>query len=123
MPKILVADDESAVRHLVRAVLAEDRPDWKVVEATDGVQALQLARSEQPALVFLDLHMPGLDGIAVCRAIKDDPVARAIKVVVFTGSDEQAAMGPALAAGADGFLRKPLSVHELLEALQGLPTA
>src|SRR5919202_364955 len=69
VPKILVADDESAVRLLVRAILAEDRPGWEVVEATDGVQALQLALLERPALAFVDLHMPSLDGIAVCRAI------------------------------------------------------
>ena len=120
MTKILVADDESAVRHLVRAILAEDRPDWEVVEATDGVQALQLALLERPSLALIDLHMSALDGIAVCRAIKADPVARAVTILIFTGSGDMEAVGQALDAGADGFLRKPLSVQDLLEALEAL---
>ena len=120
MTKILVADDESTVRSLVRATLAEEGVDWEVVEATDGVQALRLALLERPALALVDLRMPALDGIEVCRAIKSDPVARATKVLIFTGADEMQAMGRALDAGADGFLRKPLSPQHLLEALQGL---
>jgi len=118
--RILVADDESAVRSLVRATLAEAAIDWQVFQATDGRVALQLALLERPSLALVDLRMPTLDGIEVCRAIKTDPVARSTRVLVFTGVDDVQAMGRALDAGADGFLRKPLSPQHLLAALRTL---
>ncbi len=120
MIRILVADDESAVRSLVRATLAEAAIDWQVFQATDGRVALQLALLERPSLALVDLRMPTLDGIEVCRAIKTDPVARSTRVLVFTGVDDVQAMGRALDAGADGFLRKPLSPQHLLAALRTL---
>jgi CheY-like chemotaxis protein len=120
LTKILVADDEPAVRRLVRSILAEARAGWKVFEAADGREALRLALLERPAVALVDLRMPALDGIEVCRAIKTDPVARTTRVLIFTGTDDLDALRRAMDAGADGFLRKPLSAQHLLATLQAL---
>ena len=107
MTKILVADDDPYARELIRAV-AGDEAGNEIFEAANGVEALQLALLERPEVAFLDVRMPDLNGFEVCRAIKADPITRTIHVLLFTGLDDAQVMAQALAAGADGFFRKPL---------------
>ena len=115
---VLVADDHDQVRQLVVPVLA--RAALGVVEARDGDAALALARRVRPDLVLLDVVMPGLDGVAVCAALTADPVTAAVPVVLLTGQSDPEVRGRAAAAGADGFLAKPVSPAALAALVRAL---
>jgi CheY-like chemotaxis protein len=113
---ILVADDEELMRTLIAATLSSG--EFVVLEAETGDVALDLVRSEHPDLVLLDQRMPGLDGVAVCQAIKADPALANVRVVMVTAHPEDEAR--ARTAGADGFLTKPYSPLQLLETIDAL---
>ncbi len=117
MKKILLADDEPAVRRLVTATLA-DESRYQILEAGDGVEALNIARAERPALLLLDVNMPELDGFEVCRALKADPATRDIVVVMLTALAQPTDRERGIAAGADGFFTKPFSPLALLEKVE-----
>ena len=109
--RILVADDSSTVRRVVRARLAAD--GHEVIEAEDGEEALALARAEGPALVVLDKVMPKLDGFEVVRALRADPATAALPIVMLTdrGGEEDVLDG--LGLGVDEYMPKPFSPREL----------
>jgi DNA-binding response OmpR family regulator len=109
--KILIADDSPTVRQLVAARLRADGYD--VVEAEDGVEALDLARREHPDLYVLDKVMPKLDGFEVVRALREDPRTRPAPIVMLTerGSEEDVLGG--LELGVEEYMPKPFSPHEL----------
>jgi CheY-like chemotaxis protein len=115
--KILLADDEPAVRRLVTATLA-DESRYRILEASNGVEALAVARAEQPALVLLDVNMPDMDGFEVCRALKSDPATRGIVVVMLTAMAQAVDRERGQAVGADGFFTKPFSPLALLEKVE-----
>ena len=119
MPTILVADDCAAVRQLVRTMLELEQPDYQILEARDGLQALQLVHQEHPDLVILDRRMPGLTGDQVSLELRADPASREIPVVLMTAgpaSDVEGYMLP----GATAFFRKPFSPHELVDTVKQL---
>lgn len=111
---ILAIDDETGVLDSIAAVVGSVWPEARFVTAEDGHRGLQLARDERPDVILLDLVLPSLSGIAVCRRLKDDPSLRDTPVVVMTGSnsDRDHRRG-AVEAGADGFLLKPFDASEL----------
>ena len=106
---VLVVDDDEMIRRLVRAVLEAD--EFEVAEARDGQTALDLAHATQPAVVVLDIMMPGLDGVEVCRRLDHDQV----KVVILTARDDPKLEAEAKGAGADAFMTKPFSPMALLD--------
>jgi CheY-like chemotaxis protein len=106
---VLVVDDDAMIRRLVRDVLEVD--DVTVVEARDGEVALALIDETRPALVVLDIMMPGLDGVEVCRRVDH---AR-VKVLVLTARDDPSLEEECRAAGANAFLTKPFSSIDLLD--------
>ena len=106
---VLVVDDDEMIRRLVRAVL--EAGEFEVTEARDGQTALQLASEAQPSVVVLDVMMPGLDGVEVCRRLDHDQV----KVVVLTARDDPRLEAEARLAGADAFMTKPFAAMELLD--------
>lgn len=110
----LVVDDEMVIRRLVRTVLEAD--DFVVMEASDGFEALALADTAHPAVVILDVMMPDLDGVEVCRRLDHD----AVKVVMLTARDDPDLEERCRVAGADAFLTKPFSSIELLDLLEKL---
>lgn len=114
---VLVVDDDEMIRRLVRAVLEAD--EFEVAEARDGQTALKLASETRPAVVVLDVMMPGLDGVEVCRRLDHDQV----KVVVLTARDDPKLEAEAKLAGADAFLTKPFSPIELLDLVAELMPA
>ena len=114
MPKttsILVVDDEPVVRALLRAALAP--AGSRVVEAVDGSEALEVAWREQPDVVLLDVGLPKLSGLDVCRALKTNPAAP--RVLLITGNAEIERIDD---CGADGVVTKPFHPAELLELVQ-----
>ncbi|MBV9661100.1 MAG: response regulator [Acidimicrobiales bacterium] len=114
---VLVVDDDVMIRRLVRAVLETD--EFEVTEARDGPAALRLADETDPAVVVLDVMMPGIDGVEVCRQLDHEKM----KVVVLTAQDDPSLESEAKAAGANAFITKPFSAIELLDLVAELMPA
>ncbi len=106
-PKILVCDDDANVRMLTRRCLEADAMD--VVEAASGPEAVELFLLERPDLVFLDVEMPGMDGLEVCRRLRDLPQGEAIPIMIVTGSDDRASIDDGFDAGATQYKTKPVN--------------
>jgi putative two-component system response regulator len=116
--KIVVADDVDELRlHLCRVLEADG---YLVYPASDGDGALALVRRESPDLVLTDVQMPSLNGIDLCRHIKENPATRLIPVVLLTGLENRHDRIEGIDAGADDFLRKPVSTPELRARVQSL---
>lgn len=118
MTTILVADDEPPILELIRFTLEDDR--LRVVEARDGLEALRLAQAVRPELCFLDVQMPGLDGLAVCRLLRQDPALAGSRIVMLTAASQEVDRVRGLAAGADGYLTKPFSPLALFSLVRSL---
>jgi two-component system alkaline phosphatase synthesis response regulator PhoP len=104
---IFVVDDEEDIRELVALNLG--REGYKVIGLETGEQALKLARSQPPDLIVLDLMLPGMDGLEVCRTIKSDPHTQQIPIVMLTAKGEEADIVTGLELGADDYMTKPFS--------------
>jgi DNA-binding response OmpR family regulator len=105
---VLVVDDEEAIAEAVRARLESE--GYRVIVAFDGPQALETAEREHPDLVVLDLMLPGMDGLEVCRELQRE---RWIPVLMLTARTEEADKVAGFAVGADDYLTKPFSLREL----------
>jgi len=115
MARVLIADDSSQLRLLVRRALL--LADHDVLEAVDGEQALAILRLEQPDVAILDVIMPGLNGLDVCRAARADPVLETIGIIILSAN---ASIDQASTAGADRFVSKPFLPSDLLAAVNQL---
>jgi two-component system chemotaxis response regulator CheY len=116
---VLIVDDDPFIRKLIVTTL-EGVSAYDLHEAGDGAQAVQSAGREAPRLVFLDIDMPGLDGIEACRQMRAVPAMASAKIVMLTASAEACARERAQEAGADFFLTKPFSPLELLRLVAEL---
>lgn len=112
MRKILLVDDDEMVRELVAATLKGG--DYTLLQASDGQRGLAIAREQSPDLIFLDVNMPVMDGVSVCRAIKADPATERINVIMLTALGQDADRERARHAGANGYFTKPFSPLNLL---------
>ena len=113
--RVLIADDSLSMRLLLQRVLASR--GHQVYEAVDGDQALLLLHEHHPDVAILDVIMPGLDGLEVCRAVRADPDLTPLKIIVISAN---ATVADALAAGADGFLVKPFLPSRFLALIDEL---
>jgi DNA-binding response OmpR family regulator len=118
MTTVLIADDEAPIVELVRFTLED--ASVRVVEASDGLSALAMARAERPELALLDVHMPRLDGLEVCRRLRAAPECAHTRVVMLTAAAQAADRARGLAAGADEYLTKPFSPLALLSLVRSL---
>jgi CheY-like chemotaxis protein len=114
---VLIVDDDQFVRKLIATTL-EDVADFELHEAGDGVQALQIASEQLPTLLFLDVDMPGLNGIEVCRELRHRRSAATIVILTAAAGDD--VHRQAAEAGADLFLTKPFSPLDLLRLVDQL---
>jgi CheY-like chemotaxis protein len=116
---VLIVDDDPFIRKLIMTTL-EGVSTFDLHEASDGEEAVKVARREAPRLVFLDIDMPRLDGIEACRQMRGDPTMAAAKIVMLTASADDRARSRAADAGADRFLTKPFSPLDLLRLVDEL---
>jgi DNA-binding response OmpR family regulator len=115
MSKILVVDDEQSIVDVLAYNLV--KAGHQPVVARDGEQALRLARAERPDLVILDLMLPGIDGLEVCRAIRKDGD---LPIIILTAKDEEIDRVVGLELGADDYVVKPFSVRELMARVKSV---
>jgi len=107
--KILVVDDEWELRNLLTEFLTGEGYD--VIQASNGEEALELAEKEEPQVILLDVDMPGIDGIEVCRRLKEEDKTRFIPIIMVTALEDRDV--DAFVEGADDFVTKPFSLVEL----------
>ncbi|MDI7247985.1 MAG: response regulator transcription factor [Bacillota bacterium] len=113
--KVLVVDDEAPILELVRFNL--EKEGFSVLTATDGEEGLERARSESPDLVILDLMLPGIDGIEVCRQLRRET---SVPVLMLTAKTEEFDRVLGLSVGADDYVTKPFSPRELVARVKAL---
>ena len=111
---IMVVDDDPLIRQLIATTL-EDVRGFDIVEAENGEQALACAAAAAPAIVFLDIDMPLMDGITACRRLRQVPEAAGATIVMLTAVTDDRAEQRAGAAGADLFMTKPFSPLQVLQ--------
>jgi putative two-component system response regulator len=116
--RVLVVDDTPANVRLVSSLLQQDGYD--VLAATNGADAIDIVRGRLPDLVVMDVRMPGVDGVAACRVLKNDPATRLIPIVLVTALQATEDRIHGIEAGADDFVAKPFNVHELRARIRSL---
>jgi CheY-like chemotaxis protein len=116
---VLVVDDDPFIRKLIATTL-EDVAGFELHEAADGGEALEVARRERPALVFLDVDTPVLDGIEACTRLRSDESTSHATIVMLTAAHGDSVERKAEEAGADLFLTKPFSPLDLLRLVDKL---
>ena len=113
--RVLVVEDEPENRLLLGVILSSE--GYEVVEAEDGPAALAAARNDPPALVLLDVMMPGMNGYAVLEALRADPLTRSIPVIMLTALAQRGDVEQAIRMGVAGYVTKPFEPAELLQAM------
>ena len=109
--RMLVVDDSPTICAVIGKMLRQD--GYAVLKATSGKEAIELARSERPALIFLDIVMPGMNGFAVLRALRHDPLTRGIPIVMISGNPQATEQFYVQRFGADDFMQKPFDRDEV----------
>jgi CheY-like chemotaxis protein len=116
---VLVVDDDPFIRKLIATTL-EDVAEFELDEAADGLEAIEVARRTRPTIVFLDVDMPGLNGIDTCRRLREDPTTSETTIVMLTAAHGDDVERRSEEAGADLFLTKPFSPLDLLRLVDRL---
>ena len=116
--KILVVEDEPDISKLVSYNLAQER--FKVLTAEDGEQALKLIQREKPHLVVLDLMLPGLSGMEVCKILRDQPETAKLPILMLTAKASETDRVVGLEMGADDYLAKPFSPREMVARVRAI---
>lgn len=116
--KILVVEDEEEIQELVRYNLAKE--GYLTSCTGSGEEALRKVRLELPDLVVLDLMLPGLDGLEVCKVLKNDPTTQDISIVMLTAKGEEADIVTGLEVGADDYIHKPFSLRVLIARIRAV---
>ncbi|HWH80139.1 MAG TPA: response regulator transcription factor [Candidatus Binatus sp.] len=116
--KILVVEDEPDIRKLVQYNLVQER--YKVLEAEDGEQAIKIIQRDKPSLVILDLMLPGLSGLEVCKQLRERPETAKLPILMLTAKVGEADRVVGLEMGADDYLAKPFSPRELVARVRAI---
>jgi len=116
--KILIADDDTEMLALLSSMLEAE--GYEVIKAENGQEAVELARKELPALIMSDIHMPVMDGLAACKAIKADKVTKGIPIVMLTVEGSINEIQQAISYGAKTYITKPSSKAEILKVVKSI---
>ena len=116
--KVLVVDDEDNIRMLVRFNL--EKAGYEVFEAEDGRKAVEIAVDLTPDIVLLDLMLPGIDGLEVCRNLKRNPRTAALPIIMLTAKNDEIDRVIGLELGADDYMTKPFSQRELVARIKAV---
>ncbi|MFZ5648419.1 MAG: response regulator [Bacillota bacterium] len=116
MNSVLVVDDEQNILELIRYNL--EKEGYRVLAATDGNMALDLAGRERPDLILLDVMLPGFDGLSVCRSLRQNEATRKIPIIMISARGEELDKVLGLELGADDYVTKPFSIRELLARIK-----
>jgi two-component system alkaline phosphatase synthesis response regulator PhoP len=117
-PTILVVDDEEDIIDLLQYNL--EKEGYRTIAASDGVEGIQLARQEKPDLIILDIMMPGMSGIDVCRRLRQDAYLRHTPILMLTARTEEETQVEGLDVGADIYFSKPVSIPVLSSQIRAL---
>ncbi len=118
---ILIVDDSAAIRKILQRVLLQtDMPIGKVLEAGDGVEALNALKDNKVGLILSDINMPNMDGLQLLSELKANPDLKSVPVVMITTEGAQAKVLEAVSLGAVGYVRKPFTADQIKEKLVGL---
>ena len=118
MSKVLIVEDEANIRQLVKYNL--EKESFQVIEAEDGLQGLRLAKAEKPDLVLLDLMLPQMVGLEVCRSLKGNQATAALPIIMLTAKSEEIDKVIGLELGADDYMTKPFSPRELVARVKAV---
>ena len=116
--KVLVIDDEVDIVALVRYHL--EKAGMQCLEGVDGATALRLIREHRPDLLLLDLMLPGLDGLEICRQLRRDPATAHLPIIMLTAKAEEVDRVVGLEVGADDYVVKPFSPRELIARVRAI---
>ncbi len=116
--RILVVEDESELSEAVK--IQFEKKGFEILTASDGYEGLKIAREGKPGLIILDLMLPRLDGLKVCRMLKFDNMFRSIPIIILTAKAEEKDREMCLDAGADAYMVKPFSWEEMTEKINEL---
>lgn len=116
--KILVVEDEAMLSEMIKMRL--EKNGYEVISAFDGVQALEMARQQNPGLIILDLMLPKIDGYKVCRMLKFDDKYKKIPIIVFTARVQESDKKLGEQVGADAYITKPFDPETLLSKIKEL---
>lgn len=116
--RILIVDDERNIRELIKFNV--EKSGYTVLETDNGQTAVAVAKAKKPDLVVLDLMLPGIDGLEVCRIIKNSPETAAIPIIMLTAKNEEIDKVIGLELGADDYLTKPFSPRELVARIKAV---
>ncbi|OPX87567.1 MAG: Alkaline phosphatase synthesis transcriptional regulatory protein PhoP [Pelotomaculum sp. PtaB.Bin104] len=116
MPRILVVEDEKSILELVRYNL--EREGFSVITALDGVQGLALARSQTPDLIVLDVMLPGMNGLDVCRELRHSEQTENLPIVMLSARADELDRVLGLEMGADDYVTKPFSTRDLISRIK-----
>ncbi len=118
--KVLTIDDQGDIRRLIRMAL--EFQNHEVCEALNAETGLQMARSEKPHVILLDVNMPGMNGVDFCQVLSADPALASIPVIMLSGVEDEATRQRAIASGAKVYLTKPFNPMYLLELVERYAT-
>jgi two-component system, OmpR family, alkaline phosphatase synthesis response regulator PhoP len=116
--KILIVDDEEHIRELIKFNL--DKNGYKTICADNGVDALKMAKGENPQLILLDVMLPGMDGYDVCKEIRRDNSISSTPIIMITAKGEEFDKVLGLELGADDYITKPFSIRELIARVKAI---
>jgi len=116
--KMLVVDDSPTIRAVLGKMLGQE--GYAVQKAVDGESALELAKTDQPDMIFLDIVLPGINGFAVLRALRHDPLTQHIPIVIISGNQQATEQFYVQRFGADDFIKKPFGLREVQQSIQRL---
>jgi DNA-binding response OmpR family regulator len=118
MPKILIVDDEPEIVDMLQTIL--DMRGYETLGAYNGTDGLLITRVDSPDLIILDMMLPDIEGVEVCRLVRSDPSTANVPVVILSARTAQTEVERGLAAGANAYMTKPVNLPRLFDELKKL---